>query len=69
MPAREGDGKVRCEHCLPAEWGRGGAGVEVLDVGWGLEAVEGEKKGKERIYPRSPRVSLLLCVQVQKDKD
>jgi hypothetical protein len=25
----------------------------VLDAGWGLEAVEGEKKGEERIYPRS----------------
>jgi hypothetical protein len=53
MPVREGDGKVRCEHGLPAELGRGGAGVGVLDAGWGLEAVEGEKKGEERIYPRS----------------
>jgi hypothetical protein len=42
--------------------------VGVLDVGWGLEAVEGEKKERERIYPRSPQVSLLLCVQVLKDK-
>jgi hypothetical protein len=25
----------------------------VLDAGWGLEAVEGEKKGEEKIYPRS----------------
>jgi hypothetical protein len=24
-----------------------------MDVGWGLEAVEGEKKEGERIYPRS----------------
>jgi hypothetical protein len=27
--------------------------VGELDAGWGLEAVEGEKKGEERIYPRS----------------
>jgi hypothetical protein len=27
--------------------------VGVLDAGWGLEAVEGEKKGEEKIYPRS----------------
>jgi hypothetical protein len=53
MPAREGDGKVRCEHGLPAEYARGDARVGVLDAGWGLEAVEGEKKGKEKIYPRS----------------
>jgi hypothetical protein len=27
--------------------------VGVLDAGWGLEAMEGEKKGEEKIYPRS----------------
>jgi hypothetical protein len=27
--------------------------VGVLDAGWGLEAVEGEKKGEKKIYPRS----------------
>jgi hypothetical protein len=40
----------------------------VLGVGWGLEAVEGEKIEGERIYPRSPWVSLLLYVHEQKDK-
>jgi hypothetical protein len=30
--------------------------------------VEGEKKERERIYPRSPRVSLLPCVQAQKTR-
>jgi hypothetical protein len=27
--------------------------VGVLDASWGLEAVKGEKKGEEKIYPRS----------------
>jgi hypothetical protein len=27
--------------------------VGVLGAGWGSEAVEGEKTGKEKIYPRS----------------
>jgi hypothetical protein len=34
----------------------------------GLGVVEGEKKERERIYPRSPRVSLLPCVQALKTR-
>jgi hypothetical protein len=30
--------------------------------------VEGEKKERKKIYPRSPRVSLLLYVQVLEEK-
>jgi hypothetical protein len=34
----------------------------------GVRGGGGRKKERERIHPRLPRVSLLLCVQVLKDK-
>jgi hypothetical protein len=34
----------------------------------GVRGGGGRKEERERIYPRSPRVSLLLCVQVLGDK-